>query len=673
MEKSIKGIRETYFYDLIDDYRKQGEKSFLYRSFWAENIRELLKESLPPLSKKNFRKQMEKLSRGFLAFLADEKNEPEQMREHFAQLPEEVKKLLKVHLPQLPESTVKLLKEHFGQLPEEMKELLTGRFPWLLEEETSWLKYGAKIRGLLKETMLERPEWAREVLMRKPPRRAKNGQGTEQEKEKQKKERRDFWKELMQNDAGYEAGLITDAEYYLWLTEYLAVRDIYYKDISIADGHTWLYKLLRMGLGRELEESVKLDEIRKIEKEIRKLEKETQKLEIEMMEKRESLEHEGAEMPEILKKLEKSRARKESRKLEKIRELETLKKPGEPGRPEILQKGGQNIRDKAGVERDLAELAEKVWSEAETGGGEISNRLHDLKIKVRTRKGIRTVDYLPWLTKKLEKMAVHIKIKTWLQDNGYPLGEEDELKNLLQERRKQDFSLRLFGAYCDSEKGYDFIGKGEGGKESDEGWAVRNGFCVWEPDGFEHYRQALLQALEQEGKENFYFPLAMDLHSGCVFFLAGKEYYAKVYEKSEKAELKKKYDKEDAFFCYDFLRLDKKNSDDPEVTFQLQPTFHENAGKSYEDVLSKFKWYCGSGRGIQMESQNIDNGIGYYYEDMDKIPRQKIKACNEEGFIGIPKAFWWAFDSLEDSQPSQMAKNDFKRTQRKIAEDNLRR
>ena len=58
---------------------------------------------------------------------------------------------------------------------------------------------------------------------------------------------------------------------------------------------------------------------------------------------------------------------------------------------------------------------------------------------------------------------------------------------------------------------------------------------------------------------------------------------------------------------------------------------------------------------------------------MDKIPRQKIKACNEEGFIGIPKAFWWAFDSLEDSEPSQMAKNDFKRTQRKIAEDNLRR
>ena len=98
-----------------------------------------------------------------------------------------------------------------------------------------------------------------------------------------------------------------------------------------------------------------------------------------------------------------------------------------------------------------------------------------------------------------------------------------------------------------------------------------------------------------------------------------------------------------------------------------------SAGKSYEDVLSKFKWYCGSGRSIQMESQNIDNGIGYYFEDVDKIPRKKIKACNEESFIGIPKAFWWAFDGLEDVEPSQMAKNDFKRTQKKIAEDILHR
>ena len=74
-----------------------------------------------------------------------------------------------------------------------------------------------------------------------------------------------------------------------------------------------------------------------------------------------------------------------------------------------------------------------------------------------------------------------------------------------------------------------------------------------------------------------------------------------------------------------------------------------------------------------MASQNIDNGIGYYFEDVDKIPRKKIKACNEESFIGIPKAFWWAFDGLEDAEPSPMAKNDFKRTQRKFAKDIPRR
>lgn len=660
MEKSVKGIRETYFYDMIDDYRKQREKSFLYRSFWAESVKELLKESLLPLPKKNeLRKQMEKLNREFLGFLSDEENGPEQMKEHFAQLPEDVKELLRVHLPQLPESIMKLLKEHFKQLPEEVAELLTKSFPWLLEEDTSWPKYGAKIRELLKENMLKRPEWARKVLKRKPPQRTKKEQETGQEK--QKKERRDFWEELMLNDAGYEADLITDTEYYLWLTEYLAARDIYYKDISIADGHIWLYKLLCKGLGRELKESVKLDETQKLEKEIEKLEKEIMKM-------KESQERNDPEGPENLKKLKKSQERKETRKLEKIRELEMLK---ESRGPEMFQKGSKNIRDKAGVGRDLAELAEKFRYEAETGGAEISNRLHNLKRKIRTRKGeVRTEDYLPWLTRKLEKMAVHIKIKTWLQDNGYPLGEDDEVKKLLQERRKQDFSMRLFGAYCDSEKGYDFIEKKEGSREADEGWIVRNGFCVWKPDGFEDYRQALLQALEQEGREDFYFPLAMDLHSGCVFFLAGKGYYAEVYDKCKDAKLQTKYHDKNVFFCYDYLRLDKrKDSENPEMAFRLQPTFHENAGRSYEDVLSRFKWYCGSGRDKQIEAQDIDGGKGYYREDVDDIPRQKIKAFNEEKPIDVPKAFQWAFESLEDWEPSQMAKDDFKRTQRKIAKE----
>ena len=272
MEKSVKGIREDYYNSIIKDYQKEREESFLYRIFWAESARELLKESLPSLPKKNeLREQMKKLDKGFLEFLADEKNGPEQMEKHFAKLPEKVQGLLKVHLPQLPESVVKLLKEHFRQLPKEVEELLTERFPWLLDEEASWPGHRTKIIKLLKENMLERPEWARMVLKQKLP------QGTGADQEKQKKERRDFWEELMLNDAGYEAwkelmrsnagyegNLITDTEYYLWLTEYLAARDIYYKDTSMNGGHLWLYRLLRVGLGRKLEESVKLDEARRL-------------------------------------------------------------------------------------------------------------------------------------------------------------------------------------------------------------------------------------------------------------------------------------------------------------------------------------------------------------------------------------------------------------------------
>ena len=57
-----------------------------------------------------------------------------------------------------------------------------------------------------------------------------------------RKERRDFWEELWLNDAGYQAGLISDRDYYLWLVEYLAVHDLYYKDTSIWDGRQWLDK-----------------------------------------------------------------------------------------------------------------------------------------------------------------------------------------------------------------------------------------------------------------------------------------------------------------------------------------------------------------------------------------------------------------------------------------------
>lgn len=688
MEKPVKGIRENYYNRIVEDYQQEREKSFLYRIFWVESARELLKESLPPLpKKKEFREQMKKLDEGFLRLLADGKNGPEQMGEHFARLPEEARGLLKVHLPQLPEGIVKLLKEHSRQLPEEVEGLLTERFPWLLGEEVSWLRHRARIMGLLEENLRKRPEWARGALIQTPP------QGTGQEQ--QKKERREFWAELMLNDAGYKEGLITDTEYYLWLTEYLAARDIYYKDTSIPNGHKWLYELLHMGLGREPEESVMLDEARKLGKEIEKLGKDIEELEKEITELEESRKCQESGSSEHLRQLEKARKRKESRKLEKIGELEGLRAPKEISEPERRPRSARDIRDKAGVGRDLAELAEKFRHEAETKGSEISNRLHSLKHEIETGKGeTRTVDYLPWLTRQLERMAIHIKVKTWLQDNGYPIvddkekkrDEAKETKKPLQDCRRQDFSMRLFETYCDSEKGYDFISKEEGGRAADEGWTVRNGFCMWEPDGLENHLRALLRALEQKGREDFYIPLAMDLHSGCVFFLAGKGYYTEVYDKCEAVELKKEWMNQDAFFCYDYLRLDRKDSEDtknpedaknredianPEVAFRLQPTFHENAGKSYDEVLSDFKWYCGSGRDKQVTARDIDNGKGYYFEEVDDNPRQKIKAYNEDVFTGIPKGLQWAFDGLEDMEPSQKAKDALRRTRKRIEKDRM--
>ena len=644
MGKYVKGIHQAYFDDIIDDYRNEREKSFLYRSFWAESVKGLLRESLPPLPKKNeLKKQMEELYGGFLELLADEGKGPEQMKEHYVRLPKEVKELLRVHLPQLPERVAALLKEHSRQLPEEIMKLLDRRFPWLLEEEAEWPNHGAKIRELLKENILERPEWARNALTRKPPQWTENGQ--EPGAERQKKERRNFWDELMLNDAGYQAGLITDTEYYLWLTEYLAARDIYYKDASMADGHIWLYELLRKGLGREPEESLKLDGIRKLEKEIHRLELEIAGLD-------EHRKHESSGNPETHKKAEKLRELIVSRKLGKITELEKLKEAGESGNPAALRMGGGQIRDKAGVGRDLAELAEKLRHEAETGETEISNRLHGLKCTIKNKKGqVKKADYLPWLTRRLEKMAIHIKVKTWLQDNG----------------RKQDFSMHLFEAYCDSGQGYDFIPKKEGGKEADKGWAVRNGFCVWMPEGFLDSLQTLLQALKQDGREDFYLPLAMDLRSGCVFFLAGKGYYTKVYEKSKDKKLQDNYEKVNAFYCYDYLRLDKvEDSEDPEAAFRLSPAFHKNAGESYVDILREFKLYCEGVRDRQVEAQVIDGEEGYFRENVNDVPRLKIKAYNEEWAIGIPKALRWAFDSQEDSEPSPRAKSDFKRVQNEI-------
>lgn len=454
MEKSVNdGIREDFYYDLIETYERQAEASFLYRYFWAESVAELLEE-------------------------------------HFPQLP--------VAEPLAP-------------------------------------KNGPRIKKRLGETMKERPEWARGLLLKPAPGKAR-------------KERRDFWEELWLNDAGYSAGLISDTEYYLWLVDYLSARDIYYKDKGSGkrnrNGHTWLYRLLLAGLQME---------------------------------------------------------------------------PGQ-----LQTRDGENIRTKAQVGRDLAKLARMIQDERSAGEAETAGRLHDLKLQVKTAGGMIVLkDYLPWLTAMLARMALHIKIKTWLQDSGYPLVEEGWAKDPPKKPRKQDFSMRLFEAYCDSAEGYEFHRKAPGGKAAAQGWRLDGlGFCVLEPDQFE----PLLEVLERRGNAAVYLPLAVDLYSGCVFFLAGKENYKNAYRTADE-EARKAYRNAEARFCFDYLRLDRGRRKgfpgDVGGAFQLRPTFHENAGKSYQAVLSAFKRYCMAGK---------------------NSARQAVRAFNGTEPAGIPDVFRWAFD-----------------------------
>lgn len=199
--------------------------------------------------------------------------------------------------------------------------------------------------------------------------------------------------------------------------------------------------------------------------------------------------------------------------------------------------------------------------------------------------------------------------------------------------------MRLFEAYCDSEEGYEFIRKEMGGRIASRSWRVDgNGFCIMD----EAQIAPLLTALKESKTDYLYLPLAVDLFSGCIFFLAGKGNYEKVYDKEDIEEsLKKEYKDaiEKADFCFDYLRLNPEKDFSGTMTeiFQLAPTFHKNVGRSYKVVMDEFKWYCESG------SDKFGNEIGKSNNVNGPCPRDRISWFNEKNPDNFPKAFRWAF------------------------------
>ena len=440
---------------------------------------------------------------------------------------------------------------------------------WLPAEET--LKTAKELREELVRSMGDHKEQARQaavkgrsLLLAKAPKKIRRQKHPEED-QRERKERRDFWQELWLNDAGYQAGVISDTEYYLWLVRYLVERDIYYKDNSLwrgkkdseedseenaskDGGHTWLYKLLLAGL-RGTEWELKPEQMR--------------------------------------------------------------------------DRDGNHIRTKAQVGKDLEHLAKQIGDEQEAGTAEAAGRLHGLTLRRRTPDGrIVKADYLPWLTGNLKRLALHIKIKTWLQDSGCSL--ENGEKQPAKDPRKRDFSMRLFEEFCDSPEGYDFSQKSEGGGAAAAGWRVDGqGFCVLETEGIE----SLVNALEEMETPNIYIPLAIHIYSGCVFFLAGKGAYRKLYEAmDERSEARRRYDGSKHFCCFDYLRLEKADKKDKTAVgreFRLLPTFHENVGRSCKAVLNDFKRYCVVG---------------------DVSLRQIVREFNQEFPDGAPDVYRWAFD-----------------------------
>jgi len=52
MGRSVGGLRDRFYRDLIEDYQERHTQSTLHRFFWRESMEELLRESLPRLLSK---------------------------------------------------------------------------------------------------------------------------------------------------------------------------------------------------------------------------------------------------------------------------------------------------------------------------------------------------------------------------------------------------------------------------------------------------------------------------------------------------------------------------------------------------------------------------------------------------------------------------------------------
>ena len=95
--------------------------------------------------------------------------------------------------------------------------LLEAYFPKISVTCPIQPEYSGQIKSQLAEAVGAR----RDLLLRPVPEK-KRGKGG---RKGDKPERRDFWEELWLNDAGYQAKLLPDTDYYLWLVEYLAKHD----------------------------------------------------------------------------------------------------------------------------------------------------------------------------------------------------------------------------------------------------------------------------------------------------------------------------------------------------------------------------------------------------------------------------------------------------------------